>query len=66
MSDEVDDAALVGATVIEVDQHRWYVNIKLRLADGREQTMVASADSYLTDSNNVWWGTAEEHEEAHQ
>lgn len=63
MAVEIRDEELLGSTVLEVNQRRWHVAIKFALADGREQTMIASADSMFTDGSGVWWGTAEEHEE---
>lgn len=60
--DVIREADLSGATVLAVVQKRWDVRISLRLVDGREVTMIASADSYYTDRNNVWWGTQQEWE----
>lgn len=51
-----------GATVLGITEKRWDVRFHLRLLDGTETTLIASADSYYTDNNNVWFGTKEEWE----
>jgi hypothetical protein len=59
---EVRAADLAGATVLTVIEGRWDVTFCLRLADGREVDMVASADRYYTDDSGIWFGTKEEHD----
>lgn len=57
---------LAGATVLSVDERRWDVRFRLRLIDGTEVTMVASADSFYTGSSNIWFGTEQEHREEYE
>ena len=59
-------ATYEGATVVAIKEKRWDVRITLRLPDGTEEVLVASADSYYTDHNNIWFGTLREYEEHDQ
>lgn len=53
-----------GATVLAVIKKRWDVTFCLRLADGTETDLIASADAYYTDHDSIWFGTREEHADA--
>jgi hypothetical protein len=49
---------------VEFDEHRWYVRITIKDNAGTEHVYFASADGWYTDSNNIWFGTKAEYEEA--
>ena len=52
------------ATDVHFDRHRWYVRITVVSEEGTEAVYMASADSALTDSDGIWFGTAQEYDEA--
>lgn len=56
------EGEFVGATVVGIQKKRWEVRIHLRLPDGTEETLVASADRYFTDGDGIWFDTAAETE----
>lgn len=51
---------------VEFDRRRWNVRIKITDRDTGEEveTFVASADSGLTYGDGIFFGTAEDYEEA--
>lgn len=60
----MSDTAGVRLREVIIVESRWSVTISGRDADGNFVSYVASADSYLTHGDGVWFGTAEEYAEA--
>ena len=45
---------------VEIKESRWSVEIIITTTDGMEHTYVASADSYYTEHDHIWFGTPQE------
>jgi len=50
---------------LSITQSRWDIWITFVDADGKEHKYVASADSFYTDHDRIWFGTQEEYENYH-
>jgi hypothetical protein len=49
---------------VSINKSRWNVSIVIVDKKGKEHRYYASADSFFTDHDNIWFGTDEEYEDA--
>jgi hypothetical protein len=49
---------------VEITEHRWETRFTLTFKDGHEEHFIASADSYLTCGDGIWFGDGYEYEQS--
>ena len=52
----------IEATAVTIHLGRWSVQFDIETPEGT-QSFIASADSYYTDSDGIWFGTVAEYKE---
>lgn len=52
-------------TKVKISKFRWAIRFDLELLDDEQDTItfIASADSFFTDGDGIWFGTLEEYDE---
>lgn len=56
------DLDFINPKRVYISQGRWHVFITVLDSANRKHTFVASADSYVTEDDRIWFGTEEEYE----
>ncbi len=56
--------SLIGGIITAVDERRWDIRFTVKRTDGTEVEVVASADTYFTDRDRVFFDTYDEWENA--
>lgn len=57
------DPETIDATRVEITHGRWQVRIRVFVLETVVRDFVASADSYYTAGDGIWWGTIDEYRE---
>lgn len=48
---------------VEIATNRWDIRITIIEKDGKKSTWIASADSYYTEGDSIWFGSKKEYED---
>lgn len=47
---------------ITISRGRWDIYITIKMPNGKTEEFVASADSFFTEQDEIWFGTKKEHQ----